>query len=139
MWSRTVSPASTEQGLPGASVTVAGNIETDHGTPPKDVDTAVPQKHPLKEEKWIRPGYPDRPREASLGGRDRSSETDGEQARPRLPVMTLLLLLVPVRCFFCLSLPPPWQHSIDLRCGRRFAARGLRFLLRGLQSALEAQ
>ncbi|RNC43327.1 hypothetical protein TcCL_NonESM07041 [Trypanosoma cruzi] len=88
MWSRTVSPASTEQGLPGASVTVAGSIDPDHGTPPKDVDTAVPERNLLTEEKWIRPGYPDRPREASLGGRDRSSETDGEQARPRLPVVT---------------------------------------------------
>ncbi|RNC46471.1 hypothetical protein TcCL_NonESM03728, partial [Trypanosoma cruzi] len=115
------------------------SIETGRGTPPKDVDTAVPQKHPLTEEKWIRPGCSDRPRESSLGGKDRSSETDGEQARPRLPVMTLLLLLVPVRCFFCLPLPPPWQHSIDLRCGRRCAARRLRFLLRGLHPELEAQ
>ncbi|RNC51510.1 hypothetical protein TcCL_ESM11362 [Trypanosoma cruzi] len=79
MWSRTVSPAYTEQGLPGASVPVAESIETDRGTPPKDVDTAALQKHPSPEEKWIRPGCPDRPQEASLGGRDRSSETDGRQ------------------------------------------------------------
>ncbi|RNC40948.1 surface protease GP63 [Trypanosoma cruzi] len=58
--------------------------------------------------------------------------------RLRLSVMTLLLL-VPVRCFFCLPLLPPWQHSIELRCGRRCAARRLRFLLRGLYSSLDAQ
>ncbi|RNF05620.1 hypothetical protein TcG_10765 [Trypanosoma cruzi] len=51
----------------------------------------------------------------------------------------LLLLLVPVRCFFCLSLLPPWQHSIDLLCGRRCAARRLLFLLLGPHSALDAQ
>ncbi|RNC55309.1 hypothetical protein TcCL_ESM07224 [Trypanosoma cruzi] len=85
VWSRTVSPASTEEGLPGASVPVAESIETDRGTPPKDVDTAVPQKNQLTEEKWIRPGCPDRPQEASLGGRDRSSETDGEQDTPPTP------------------------------------------------------
>ncbi|RNC52834.1 hypothetical protein TcCL_ESM09893 [Trypanosoma cruzi] len=79
MWSRTVSPASTEQGLPGASVPVAESIGTGRGTPPKDVDTAALQKRPLTEEKWIRPGCPDRPQEASLGGRDRSSETGGRQ------------------------------------------------------------
>ncbi|KAF8304274.1 hypothetical protein TcYC6_0039830 [Trypanosoma cruzi] len=79
MWSRTVSPASTEQGLPRASVSVAESIETGRGTPPKDVDTAALQKHPSPEEKWIRPGCPDRPQEASLGGRNRSSETGGEQ------------------------------------------------------------
>ncbi|RNC51279.1 hypothetical protein TcCL_ESM11620 [Trypanosoma cruzi] len=84
-WSRTVSPASTEEGLPGASVPVAESIETDRGTPPKDVDLAAPQKDSLTEEKWIRPGCPDRPQEASLGGRDRSSETDGEQAPPPTP------------------------------------------------------
>ncbi|RNC52304.1 hypothetical protein TcCL_ESM10495 [Trypanosoma cruzi] len=85
MWSRTVSPASTEQGLPGASVPVAESIGTGRGTPPKDVDTAAPQKHPSPEEKWIRPGCPDRPQEASLGGRDRSSETDGRQDTPPNP------------------------------------------------------
>ncbi|KAF8304214.1 hypothetical protein TcYC6_0041170 [Trypanosoma cruzi] len=79
MWSRTVSPASTEKGLPGASVPVAESIETDCGTQPKDVDTASSQKHPSPEEKWIRPGCPDRPQESSLGGRNRSSETDGRQ------------------------------------------------------------
>ncbi|RNF01857.1 surface protease GP63 [Trypanosoma cruzi] len=62
----------------GASVPVAESIETSRGTPPKDVDSAAPQKHPSTEEKWIRPGCPDRPREASLGGKDRSSETDGK-------------------------------------------------------------
>ncbi|KAF8286478.1 hypothetical protein TcYC6_0020390 [Trypanosoma cruzi] len=56
MWSRTVSPASTEQGLPGASVPVAESIETDRGTPPKDVDLAAPQKHPSPEEKKVAPG-----------------------------------------------------------------------------------
>ncbi|KAF8306652.1 hypothetical protein TcBrA4_0022350 [Trypanosoma cruzi] len=79
-WSRTVSPTSTEQGLPGASVPVAESIETSRGTPPKDVDLAAPRKHPLTEEKCIRPGGPDGLQEASLGGRDRSSETDGRQA-----------------------------------------------------------
>ncbi|RNC36588.1 hypothetical protein TcCL_Unassigned00399 [Trypanosoma cruzi] len=82
MWSRTVSPASTGQGLPRASVPVAGSIETGRGTPPKDVDTAAPQKNPSPEEKWLRPGCPDRAQESSLGGRDRSSETDGKQAPP---------------------------------------------------------
>ncbi|RNC37799.1 hypothetical protein TcCL_NonESM13018 [Trypanosoma cruzi] len=85
VWSRTVSPAYTEQGLPGASVPVAESIETDRGTPPKDVDTAAPHKNPLTEEKWIRPGCPDRPQEASLGGRDRSSKTDGRQGMPPTP------------------------------------------------------
>ncbi|KAF8303655.1 hypothetical protein TcYC6_0038790 [Trypanosoma cruzi] len=85
MWSRTVSPASTEQGLPRASVPVAESIGTGRGTPPKDVDTAALQKHPSPEEKWIRPGCPDRPQEASLGGRDRSSETDGRQDTPPNP------------------------------------------------------
>ncbi|RNC53375.1 surface protease GP63 [Trypanosoma cruzi] len=56
LWSRTVSPASTEQGLPGASVPVAESIETGRGTPPKDVDTTAPQKHPLTEEKEVAPG-----------------------------------------------------------------------------------
>ncbi|RNC39597.1 hypothetical protein TcCL_NonESM11023 [Trypanosoma cruzi] len=46
-------------------------------------------------------------------------------SRPRLriPVMRQLLLLVPVRCFFCLLLLPPRQRSIELLCGRRCAAR----------------
>ncbi|RNF04877.1 hypothetical protein TcG_11158, partial [Trypanosoma cruzi] len=79
-------------------------------------------KHPLTVEKWIHPGCPDRPQEAFLGGRDRSSETDGRQDTPPTPGVTLPLLLVPVRCFFCLPLLPPWQHSMDfavcsaLRC-----------------------
>ncbi|RNC54715.1 hypothetical protein TcCL_ESM07856 [Trypanosoma cruzi] len=85
MWSRTVSPAYTEQGLPGASVLVAESIETGRGKPSRDLDTAAPQKHPSPEEKWIRPGCPDRPQEASLGGRDRSSETDGRQDTPPNP------------------------------------------------------
>ncbi|RNC51960.1 hypothetical protein TcCL_ESM10870 [Trypanosoma cruzi] len=85
MWSRTVSPASTEQGLPRASVPVAESIETGRGTQPKDVDTASSQKHPSPEEKWIRPGCPDRPQESSLGGRNRSSETDGRQDTPPTP------------------------------------------------------
>ncbi|RNF00638.1 surface protease GP63 [Trypanosoma cruzi] len=42
-WSRTIPPASTEQGLPGASVPVAESIETGRGTPPKDADSAAPQ------------------------------------------------------------------------------------------------
>ncbi|RNC40271.1 surface protease GP63, partial [Trypanosoma cruzi] len=69
----------------GASVPVAESIETGRGTPPKEVDLAAPQKHPSPEEKWIHPGCPDRPREASLGGRDRSSETNGTQASPPTP------------------------------------------------------
>ncbi|RNF05621.1 surface protease GP63 [Trypanosoma cruzi] len=63
----------------GASVPVAESIGTGRGTPPKDVDSAAPQKNPSPEEKWIRPGGHDRPRESSLGGRDRSSETDDRQ------------------------------------------------------------
>ncbi|EAN92025.1 hypothetical protein TcYC6_0027320 [Trypanosoma cruzi] len=69
----------------GASVPVAESIETDRGTPPKDVDLAAPQVNPSPEEKWIQPGCPDRPQEASLGGRDRSSETDGRQDTPPTP------------------------------------------------------
>ncbi|KAF8303470.1 hypothetical protein TcYC6_0037450 [Trypanosoma cruzi] len=56
MLSRTVSPTPTEQGLPRASVPVAESIETDRGTPPKDVDLAAPQKHPLTEEKKVASG-----------------------------------------------------------------------------------
>ncbi|RNC51170.1 surface protease GP63 [Trypanosoma cruzi] len=39
----------------GASVPVAESIGTGRGTPPKDVDTAAPQKHPLTEEKEVAP------------------------------------------------------------------------------------
>ncbi|RNC60159.1 hypothetical protein TcCL_ESM02111 [Trypanosoma cruzi] len=35
----------------------------------------------------------------------------------------MTLLLVPVRCFFCLPLLPRCQHSIELQCGRSCAAR----------------
>ncbi|RNF05869.1 hypothetical protein TcG_10641 [Trypanosoma cruzi] len=49
------------------------------------MSTQLLLKHPLTEEKCIRPGCPDRPQEASLGGRDRSSETDDRQGtRPTL-------------------------------------------------------
>ncbi|RNC43873.1 hypothetical protein TcCL_NonESM06438, partial [Trypanosoma cruzi] len=78
----TVSPASTEKALLRASVPDAESFETDRGTPPKDVDLAAPQKNPSPEEKWIRTGCPDRPRESSLGGKDRSSETEGRQDTP---------------------------------------------------------
>ncbi|KAF8303749.1 hypothetical protein TcYC6_0039550 [Trypanosoma cruzi] len=147
MWSRTVSPASTEKGLPRASVPVAESIETDRGTPPKDVDTAALQKRPLTEEKWIRPGCPDRPQEASLGGRDRSSETDGRQDTPptlgddtaaACPCPLLLLLASAVaaatlhrvavwtalRCE-AIALPPAWPAlSIGCPIGKIFISMG---------------
>ncbi|EKG01234.1 hypothetical protein TCSYLVIO_007772 [Trypanosoma cruzi] len=63
----------------GASVPVAESIETGRGTH-RRMSTQLLLKHPSTEEKCTRPGCPDRPQEASLGGRDRSSETDGRQA-----------------------------------------------------------
>ncbi|EKF98926.1 hypothetical protein TCSYLVIO_010170, partial [Trypanosoma cruzi] len=137
MWSRTVSPASTEQGLPGASVPVAESIETGRGTPPKDVDSAAPQKHRKRRSVSGQEALTDRKRLLSTAGIEAARRTTG-RARVRLSVMTLPLL-VPVRCFFCLPLLPPWQHSMALRCVRRCAARRLRFLLRGPHSALDAQ
>ncbi|RNF02770.1 hypothetical protein TcG_11187 [Trypanosoma cruzi] len=80
----------------------------------------------------------DRKKLLSAAGIEAARRTAG-RPRLRIPAMTLLLLLVPVRCFFCLSLLPPWQHSIDLLCGRRCAARRLLFLLLGPHSALDAQ
>ncbi|KAF8284872.1 hypothetical protein TcBrA4_0042770 [Trypanosoma cruzi] len=51
-----VSPASTEQALLRASVPDPESIGTGRGTPPKDVDTAAPQKHPSPEEKDVASG-----------------------------------------------------------------------------------
>ncbi|KAF8280015.1 hypothetical protein TcBrA4_0098740 [Trypanosoma cruzi] len=56
VWSWTVSPASTEQALLRASVPDPESIGTGRGTPPKDVDTAAPQKHPSPEEKDVASG-----------------------------------------------------------------------------------
>ncbi|KAF8277386.1 hypothetical protein TcBrA4_0111460 [Trypanosoma cruzi] len=137
MWSRTVSPTSTEQGLPRGIRPVAESIETSRSTPPKDVDSAAPQASVERGE--VDPARRPRQTARSFSRRQGSKQRDGRQAGLRLPVMTLPLLLVPVPCFFCLPLLPPWQHSMDLRCGRRCAARQLRFLLRGPHSALDAQ
>ncbi|EAO00152.1 hypothetical protein TcCL_NonESM12527 [Trypanosoma cruzi] len=56
----------------------------------------------------------DREKLLSAAGTEAARRT-ASRTRVRLPVMTLLLLLVPVRCFFCLPLLPPCQHSMD--CG----------------------
>ncbi|RNF03419.1 surface protease GP63 [Trypanosoma cruzi] len=56
VWSWTVSLASTEQALPRASVPDPESIGTGRGTPPKDVDTAAPQKHPSPEEREVDSG-----------------------------------------------------------------------------------
>ncbi|RNF00978.1 surface protease GP63, partial [Trypanosoma cruzi] len=121
----------------GASVPVAESIETGRGTPPKDVDSAAPQKHRKRRSGSIRDAPTDRKKLLSTAGIEAARRTAG-RARVRLSVMTLLLL-VPVRCFFCLPLLPPCQHSMALRCGRRCAARQLRFFMRGPRSALDAQ
>ncbi|ESS63195.1 hypothetical protein TCDM_09063 [Trypanosoma cruzi Dm28c] len=120
----------------GTSVPVAESIETGRGTTPKDVDSAAPQASIDRGE--VYPARMPRQTARSFSRRQGSKQRDGRQAGLRLSVMTLPLL-VPVRCFFCLPLLPPWQHSMALRCGRRCAARRLRFLLRGPRSALDAQ
>ncbi|KAF8277395.1 hypothetical protein TcBrA4_0111610 [Trypanosoma cruzi] len=84
-WSRRFHRHLLNKDCRGASVPVAESIETGRGTPPKDVDLAAPRKHPSTEEKWIHPGCPDRLQEASLGGRDRSSETDDRQGTRPTP------------------------------------------------------
>ncbi|RNC50933.1 surface protease GP63, partial [Trypanosoma cruzi] len=76
VWSRTDSPASTEQVFSGASVPVAESIDPGRGTPPKDVDLAAPQEHQSREEKEVHPGCPDRQR-GDLAQRHRGCAAGG--------------------------------------------------------------
>ncbi|ESS63279.1 hypothetical protein TCDM_08931 [Trypanosoma cruzi Dm28c] len=77
-WSRTVPPASTEQGLPGASVSVAESIETSRGTTPKDVDSAAPQASVDSGE--VDPSGMPRKTARSFSRRQGPKQRDGRQA-----------------------------------------------------------
>ncbi|EKG02298.1 hypothetical protein TCSYLVIO_006680 [Trypanosoma cruzi] len=77
-WSRTVPPASTEQGLSGASVPVAESIETGRGTPPKDVDSAAPQASVDRGE--VYPARRPRQTARSFSRRQGLKQRDGRQA-----------------------------------------------------------
>ncbi|RNF00795.1 hypothetical protein TcG_11991 [Trypanosoma cruzi] len=78
MWSRTVSPTSTEQGLPRGFRPVAGSIETGRGTPPKDVDSAAPQASVDRGE--VDPARRPRQTARSFSRRQGLKQRDGRQA-----------------------------------------------------------